>query len=278
MSVTYRWKPEKCASNLSTGSLGLWRLKVPRASGMRPLFPPSTCGFTLIELLVVIGTIGILAGLLLPVLSRARERGRAIQCINNLKQMGLAITAYVDDTEYYPPGRHDGVTQWDLCIGPYLGGKNDPFTAEARTRIFVCPSVKVANHGTQLNYSANPNVCKEITPLTGPVRAGHLNRPTDVIVASDAIQDTSEGGSHAINWGVQGSSGSPIYWNDGDPANANQPITASPDADKILPASDATGSNFRFRHTERSNALLSDGHAEAYYKGHIRDKNVYTAY
>jgi len=65
--------------------------------------PPRPLGFTLVELLVVVAIIAVLAGLLLPVFSRARAQARRTHCLSNLRQIGLAVQMYQQDYEELPP-------------------------------------------------------------------------------------------------------------------------------------------------------------------------------
>lgn len=83
--------------------------------------------FTLIELLVVVSIIAILASLLLPALTAAREKAQSTQCINKLKQWGLAVAQYKDDNDGYYPGYSNtasqgstsGSTMWYALWEPY---------------------------------------------------------------------------------------------------------------------------------------------------------------
>src|SRR3982751_6858345 len=103
-----------------------------------------TSGFTLIELLVVIAIIAVLIALLLPAVQAAREAARRAQCVNNLKQLGLAVHNYISTNEKLPRADFSGAGSnekpaqasvagnggdrysggWTIAILPYIEQQN----------------------------------------------------------------------------------------------------------------------------------------------------------
>src|SRR5579862_5491499 len=112
--------------------------------------------FTLIELLVVIAIIAILAAILFPVFAQAREKARAISCLSNVKQSGLALYMYVQDYDETTPKLGSG-TEWWTQLYPYV--KN--------TGVFMCPDRTDGGPDTEL-IGGNGG-----TPITVPHLVGY---------------------------------------------------------------------------------------------------------
>ncbi len=122
-------------------------------------FKGSKAAFTLTELLVVISIVAILAGLLLPALSRAKLKAQQVQCTSNLRQIGIALTMYADDHEGWLPETTHGTSQtnrsWIFTLRPYLAQVDTvrvcPADPRARERLQHFSSSYVLNEYTAVD-------------------------------------------------------------------------------------------------------------------------------
>ena len=128
---------------------------------------PDNCqkAFTLVELLVVIAIIGILAALLLPALARSKLSAQHSVCINNLKQIGVAVKLYADDSNSTlpnaskPPSNYwktNGIDLWNVyksLVKSYVGLNG---TSSPDDHVFACPADKFYNTGIPSSFTNAP--------------------------------------------------------------------------------------------------------------------------
>jgi len=235
-------------------------------------------GFTLIELLVVIAIIAILAAILFPVFAQARDKARSASCVSNLKQIGTAITLYIQDYDEIMPGAPAPPKDWSPYSGtvyvqpPLSNGTPAPTSGRwamwsnllqpylKNWNVFKCPStadVEIYPAGTVFNprqsFSYTYNGIVAVYPTAGFVA------PSKLVTVWEGIGDVAL---------VNGGFANPVLTDIG--------TGASPPKTYQLGASTCGWYNGGFRpnqkvkvnlHSQGMNYLFADGHVKWAHSG-----------
>lgn len=195
---------------------------------------------------MVIAIIAILAALLTPSLKKARDLAKSVNCLSQLRQIGLAATAYIEDGNDYMPRIWGGNLSsapglnpiWDAFFVPYLGGAAVTWPEKSTLLpVQICPMqarflvgsvtyASTAANWAARSYGLNPFLTDNWT--SPPVAFRTVRNPSDIVLIADSQSCYSEGGTYGAQLNP---------WNDGVEAHTSR------------------------RHNNGANVLFVDGHA-----------------
>jgi prepilin-type N-terminal cleavage/methylation domain-containing protein len=244
--------------------------RVPRA---RP--SAAFCGFTLIELLVVIAIIAILAGMLLPALASAKAKGQGAYCLNNTKQLGLALMMYADENDNRIASESWAAPPYTNSAAKACGGEWQKTPARLlntyvnNPKSFVCPRKKRGLTYSTERGSFDPSYTGFISygfNYVGVFTATNSTRRTMAITqpASTVAQAECGGSDNVLDMNAGKGDGA---WHDSWWTARSFPVVTAPTPPGPLTPNNWGNGNYRYqtqngKHNRQVNHIYMDGHAE----------------
>jgi prepilin-type N-terminal cleavage/methylation domain-containing protein/prepilin-type processing-associated H-X9-DG protein len=229
-------------------------------------------GFTLVELLVVIGIIAVLIAVLLPALNRAREQSKKVQCLSNLRQLGLAFVMYCNENKMAlpAPGSGGNVLEEDWVhwqnTRDFKNSRIWKYISKSGEAVLHCPSdteeFRKLNPSNPYRFSyvvnnkmTSFNLSVIIPPIAGKLTA--VRNSVEKVLLYEEDERTLDDGSAKID-GVSGNPNMLALRHDRRRQYPDDPIGTGPST--IIPNLDCFG-----------NALFCDGHADTMTRKMLHD-------